>query len=370
MHRSLGRWLVVAVLAFFVLLPLIAAKRQLTEIAINGPFQLAFDSQGNLYVVEHYGRRIVKIDAAMSSIQVVAGNGKECCFHEGASARSTAIYDVDSMVVDSKGNVYFGGLNARDGAFIRKLDSATNRVSTVAGQPSPSRRITPEGVPLLQADVRDTKGMVVTKSGSLIVSVDESYLLAELTSDAKRVAGRGLKGFSGDGGRAIDATFDLPSFLTVDANGNLFVADYFNHRIRRIDVNTQIVTTVAGNGSTQSSGDNGPAIAAGVVYPFGIAVDSEGNLYVIENGAGTIRRVDSKTGFIHIIAGTGHQGFSGDGGQATKAEIMPAAIALDSRGNLYFSDIGNNRIRKIDTHTGVISSVVGNGLPKRKITIL
>jgi len=370
MHRSLGRWLVVAALPLSVLLPLIAAKRQLTEFAINGPFQLAFDSQNNLYVVEHYGRRILKIDAAMSSIKVVAGNGKECCFQEGASARSTSIYDVDSMAVDSKGNVYFGGLNAKDGAFIRKLDSATNRVSTVAGRPSPSRRITLEGVPLLHADVRDPKGMVVTKSGNLIVSVDESYLLAELTSDAKRVAGRGLKGFSGDGGLAIDATFDSPSSLTVDANGNLFVADYFNHRIRRINVNTQIVTTVAGNGSTQSSGDNGPAIAAGVVYPFGIAVDSERNLYVIENGAGTIRRVDSKTGFIHTVAGTGHQGFSGDRGQATKAEIAPAAIALDSTGNLYFSDIGNNRIRKIYTHTGIISTVVGNGLPKRKNAIL
>jgi trimeric autotransporter adhesin len=370
MGKLAGRLVISTVLLFWLFLPSHAAKRKLTEIPVNGPFQLALDSRDNLYVVEHYGHRILRIDNTMSSVTVVAGNGKECCFKEGAPARSSSVYSVESIAVDTKGNIYFGGLNARDGAFIRKVDGSTSTVSTVAGRPSPSTRITPEGVRLLQADVGDPKGIVITKSGSLIVSIDMSYLLAELAGGvAKRVAGRGQKGYSGDDGLASEATFDLPSFLTSDANGNLFVADYFNHRVRRIDAKTQVVTTVAGNGSTQSSGDNGPAIKAGVVYPFGIAVDSEGNLYVIENGAATIRRVESKTGVIHTIAGTGHQGFSGDGGQAINAEISPAAIALDSVGNLYFSDVGNNRIRKIDTHTGITSTVVGNGLPKRKVII-
>jgi trimeric autotransporter adhesin len=370
MGKVAGRLVISAGLFFWLFLPSNATNRKPTELAVNGPFQLAFDSEDNLYVVEHYGHRILRIDDSMSSVRVVAGNGKECCFRDGAPARSSSIYSVESMAVDSKGDIYFGGLNARDGAFIRKVDGSTNTISTVAGRPSPSTPITPEGVPLLQADVRDPKGMVITKSGNLIVSIDMSYLLAELAGgDAKRVAGRGQKGYSGDDGLAIDATFDLPSFLTSDANGNLFVADYFNHRIRRIDAKSHVVTTVAGNGSTQSSGDNGPAVEAGVRYPFGMAVDSEGNLYVIENGAGTIRRVDSKTGSIHTIAGTGRQGFSGDGGPATKAQIEPAALALDSLGNLYFSDVENNRIRKIDAHTGIISTVVGNGLPKRKIII-
>lgn len=346
-----------------------ATKQDLTKYIINGPYQLVFDSKNNLYVAEHYGRRILRIDLSKSSVDVVAGNGKECCFKEGAPARKVSVYGLESLLVDSSGDIYFGGINAKDGAFIRKVDSVTSTVRTIAGGPAARAQITSSGVPPLEADVRDPKGMVFAKSGSLIFSVDESYLLAELTDGkAVRVAGRAKKGFSGDGGLAINAEFDEPGFLTSDREGNLFIADYFNHRIRRID-KSGIVGTVAGNGAPQSSGDGGPAIKAGVIYPFGTAVDSQENLYLIENGSGTIRRVDAKTGLIITIAGTGRPGFSGDGGPATKAEIDPAAVAIDSQGNLYFSDIGNNRIRKIDTHTGIISTVVGNGLPKRKVII-
>jgi sugar lactone lactonase YvrE len=359
--------IVFALLAF---VPSRATKRKLTEYAINGPYQLAFDSRNNLYVAEHYGHRILKIDLSKSSASVVAGNGKECCFKEGASARSVSMYDIESMVVDMRGDIYLGGVNAKDGAFIREIDSATGAVRTIAGGPTARTQITANGVPPLEADVRDLKGMVFTQSRSLIFSVDGSHLLAEL-SDGKavRVAGRAEKGFSGDGGPATNAKFDLPGFLTGDAEGDIFIADYFNHRIRRIDAQTGIVTTVAGNGAARSSGDGGSALETGIAYPFGIAVDSQDNLYLIENGSGTIRRVDKKTGLIATIAGTGHRGFSGDGGQAMKAKIAPAAIALDSLGNLYFSDISNNRIRKVDMHRGIISTVVGNGLPTRKVII-
>jgi len=365
--------LALAFTAFLVLLsfvPSSATKRKLTEYAINGPYLLAFDSKNNLYVSEHYGHRILKIDFSKSSVTVVAGNGKECCFREGASARSVSLYDVESMAVDKEGDVYFGGINAKDDAFIREVDSATHTIRTIAGGPASRTQITANGVPPLEADVSDPKGFVFAKSGLLIFSVDGSYLLAEI-ADGKgvRLAGRAEKGFSGDGGLATNATFDLPGFLTSDENGDIFIADYFNHRIRRIDAESGVVSTVAGDGAVQSSGDGGPAVEAGVVYPFGIAVDSEGNLYFIENGAGTIRRVDGRTGLIATIAGTGHWGFKGDGGQATKAEIAPAAIALDSLGNLYFSDIADNRIREVDMRTGVISTVAGNGLPKRKVII-
>jgi sugar lactone lactonase YvrE len=268
MGKVAGRFVVSAGLLFWLFIPSNAAKRKLTEIAVNGPFQFAFDARDNLYVVEHYGNRILRIDNSTSSVKVVAGNGKECCFKEGAPAQSSSIYSIDSIAVDSKGNVYFAGRNARDDAFVRKIDGSTGTASTVAGHPSTSIRITLEGVPVLQADVGDPKGLVVTKSGSLIVSVDMSYLVAELADGyAKRVAGLGQKGYSGDGGLALDADFDLPSFLTSDQNGNLFVADYFNNRVRRIDAKSQIVTTVAGNGSSKSSGDDGPAAEAGVRYP-------------------------------------------------------------------------------------------------------
>lgn len=364
------RYLTSVVLLLAALALLSATKRNLTEVAINGPFQLAIDSKGNLYVAEHYGRRILEIDRSMSSMRVVAGNGKECCFEEGASARSISVDGLRSMTVDSKGNIYFGGVDARDSSYIRKIDAATGTVQTVAGGPMARTPITPEGVPIAQADIEDPAGLVLTKSGSLIVSIDLSDLLAEIAGgQAKRVAGLGEKGYSGDYGLATDATFDSPGFLTSDSKGDLFVADYFNHRIRRIDGKTGMITTVAGNGATDSCGDSGPATEAGVPYPFGVAADSDGNVFLIENGAGTIRMVDRKTGFIYRNAGKGERGFNGDGGPATEAVIDPAAIVLDSAGDLYFSDISDNRIRKIDLHTGIISTVAGNGLPKRKVVI-
>lgn len=368
--RRIWSLLLSAALLLALLLPSDAAKRKLTEIAINGPYQLAFDSKDNLYVAEDYGGRILRIDSSMSSVRVVAGNGKQCCFKDDASARRVSIGSLECIAVDDSGDIYFAGVNARDGAFIRKVDGATGVVHAVAGGPAARAKITVEGIPLLDADIRDPRGIVLTDSGRLIISVDGSYLLAELAGGkAVRVAGRDQKGFSGDGGLAINATFDLPSFLASDAKGDLFVADYFNHRIRRIDAKTGIITTIAGNGDARSYGDNGPATEAGVGYPFGIAVDSREDVYLIENGVGTIRVIDRETGFIHTVAGTGKWGFTGDGGPATEAEIAPAAIALDSAGDLYFSDNENNRIRKVDTHTGIISTVVGNGLPKRKIII-
>ncbi len=146
MGKLAGRLVVCTGLLFWLFVPLNGAKRRMTEIAVNGPFQLAFDSQDNLYVVELYGRRILRIDSSMSSVKVAAGNGKECCFKEGAPARSISVDGVDSVAVDSKDNIYFGGRTARDGAFIRKVDGSTNTVSTVAGRPSGSAPITPEGV--------------------------------------------------------------------------------------------------------------------------------------------------------------------------------------------------------------------------------
>jgi DNA-binding beta-propeller fold protein YncE len=154
--------------------------------------------------------------------------------------------------------------------------------------------------------------------------------------------------------------------MAIDPSGNVFVADYFNHRIRRIDGQTGIVTTVAGNGSGVSSGEGQAAIDAGVPYPYALAVDSLGNLFIIENGTFKVRKVDANSGIIRTVAGTGHDGFSGDGGLATDADMNPVGIALDRQGNLYISDMVHNRIRRVDGETGVISTVAGNGLPRRK----
>jgi sugar lactone lactonase YvrE len=175
------------------------------------------------------------------------------------------------------------------------------------------------------------------------------------------VAGTGVAGFSGDGGPALAAMINLPRAVAVDTQGNLFVADTYNHRIRKIGTDG-IITTVAGNGQAGSSGDGGPAIKARIKWPHSVAVDDAGNVYLTDSPNNRVRRVDKNTGMIATIAGTGQAGFSGDGGPATKARInTPKGVMVDAGGNVYIADSLNNRVRRVDKATGNIATVAGNG---------
>jgi sugar lactone lactonase YvrE len=175
------------------------------------------------------------------------------------------------------------------------------------------------------------------------------------------VAGTGISGFSGDGGPATAATLGLPRGIAVDSAGNLYIADgNINHRIRKVNT-SGIITTIAGNGTPGSSGDGGPASSATVNSPGGLRFDSAGNLYFADTLAQVVRRIDT-FGTITTVAGNGIAGFSGDGGSATAATLnFPRDIALDPAGNLYIADVNNFRVRKVNT-LGVISTAVGGGV--------
>ena len=364
MNRSLV--CLVAIAIFGLSRPSLASDSAL-HTTINGPHQIAFDSSGNLYVSEEYGKRILKLDPQMTKVSVVAGNGHECCRHENVPARKSSIYSVYSIFPDRNRNLYIAGRNAKDGAFVRIVHGDSGRIETLAREKFSGPAL---GVKASDANLSDPKGIVVTPEGKLLVSADESHIVVELGGTVRLVAGtEGQKGFSGDGGPGPLARFDLPGAMAIDAHGNIFVADYFNHRIRRIDGQTGIVTTVAGSGNGVSSGEGQAATDAGVPYPYALAADSQGNLFIIENGAFKVRRVDATSGVIRTIAGTGHDGFSGDGGLATEADMNPVGLAVDQRGDLYISDMAHNRIRRVDVATGIISTVAGNGLPRRKSII-
>jgi sugar lactone lactonase YvrE len=167
-------------------------------------------------------------------------------------------------------------------------------------------------------------------------------------------------GFGGDGSAATNASLSYPWAVAFDCTGNLYIADYGNNRIRKVDDNG-IISTVAGNGSHGYSGDSGLATTASLSYPSGVALDAAGNLYIVDAGNNRIRKVGAN-GIITTVAGNGSAGYSGDGGAATNASVAtPAGVGLDTYGNLFFADYYNNRIRKVDTN-GIISTVAGGGI--------
>lgn len=173
------------------------------------------------------------------------------------------------------------------------------------------------------------------------------------------VAGNGAAGLSGDGGPAFDATLNQPGGIAIDSAGNVYIADFANYRVRKVDT-AGVITTVAGTGTPGYSGDGGPATAAELNGPIGVAVDAGGNLYIAEYYSSCIRKVDI-TGTITTVAGTGAPGYSGDGGAANTAALnYPTGVAVDSAGNVYIADGSNSRIRKVDPQ-GIITTFAGTG---------
>lgn len=174
------------------------------------------------------------------------------------------------------------------------------------------------------------------------------------------VAGTGAS-VDGGAGSARDTNVGLPFGVTVGPDGALYVCDVQHHRVRRLDLKSGEVTTVAGSGEQGYAGDGGPATKAKLNEPYEVRFDRDGNMVFVEMRNHVVRRVDQQTHLISTIAGTGQQGFSGDGGLATEAKFnQPHSIALDQKGALYIADIGNHRIRRVDPESGVVETIAGN----------
>ena len=179
------------------------------------------------------------------------------------------------------------------------------------------------------------------------------------------IAGTGTPGFSGDGGLAVEAEMNNPYGLTIGPDGALYICEIGNHRIRRVDLSTKRISTVAGSGKKGYSGDGGPALSADLNEPYEVRFDRAGNMYFAEMQNHVVRRVDTHTQVISTVAGTGVAGFAGDGGPAAKALLrQPHSIAFDTLDRLLICDIGNLRIRRVDLKTGIIETWAGTGEKK------
>ncbi|MGH7127352.1 MAG: hypothetical protein ACREIV_02200, partial [Planctomycetaceae bacterium] len=196
----------------------------------------------------------------------------------------------------------------------------------------------------------------------VVLSLPHALTAGERQGTVVTIAGTGRAEYVGDGGAATRAGVGGPFGLAIGPDGALYVCEITNHVVRRVDLKTGVISTVAGTGEKGHSGDGGPATDAQLNEPYEVCFDRDGNMFFVEMRNHIVRRVDGRTGAISTIAGNGRQGFSGDGGPAAEAQLsVPHSIALDDAGHLYICDIGNHRVRRVDLKTGTITTFAGTG---------
>ncbi len=252
------------------------------------------------------------------------------------------------------------------------LDPRTLHHTVIAG--SGALRSSGDGGLATRAGISVSHCATSDRSGNIFIC-DSGYFIRRIDVKSgviSTIAGTGKRGFSGDGRSALEAEINMPISLAVDHDGNVYVADDGSNRIRRVDAVSGIICTIAGSGPiskgnfsiAEFGGDGGPATEARVTHPQSLAIDPAENLVFVTNDR--ICRVDHATGILSTIAGTGKAGFGGDGGLASAARIGPNGIAIDRAGNIYIAEFENNRVRRIDVRTKLITTVAGNGLPHRR----
>ena len=339
-----------------------------TAARLNFPAGVAVDGGGNIYIADRDNHKIRKVTAGSGLITVVAGNGSAAFAGDNGLATAASINAPTGIAVDAIGNIYFADTGNHR---IRRVAVGTGLITTVTGNGAAT--FGGDNGPATAASINGPTGIALDSGGNLYIADTFNYRLRKVTianGTISTIAGNGIPGFAGDSGSATGANLCGPSGVAVDANGNIYISDTGNQRIRKVIAG--VISTIAGNGTigfTGSgcafggfSGDGGAATSAGLDTPQGIAVDTNFNLYIADNHNNRIRKVTASNGFISTLAGSGSLTFGGDGGLATNAILNgPQGDALDASGNLYVADTGNNRIRKVDAATGIISTVAGGG---------
>ncbi len=317
------------------------------------PIGLAIDAAGNLFIADYGADRVRKVNSA-GIINAAAGNGLAAETGDGGPATAAEVGGSIGVAFDAIGNLYIA---AEDSNRIRKVDTA-GIITTIAGY---GRVYGGDGGPATAAGIGTPYDVVVDGRGNIYFSEPNKYTIRKIdaTGTISTFAGTGVAGYNGDSIAATSAQLNFPRGLAVDDTGNVYVGDYLNYRVRKIDT-FGMITTIAGTGTLAHAGDGGAATAASLSYPAGVATDHAGNIY-ISDGL-WIRKVDT-AGIISTISGGGTSADFGDGGPATAGSFeQTAGIKVGADGSIYIADGTAQRVRKI------VPSVPSESLSSRKLT--
>ena len=297
------------------------------------------------------------MDADIGTIQTVVGTGEGGYAGDGGPAAQAFIGEAYGCDFDTDGNLYISdGRNHT----IRRIDKDTGVITTVAG--CGRQGYSGDGGPATEATLNNLYSLQVDRNGDIYIVDRLNAAIRKVdaaTGIITTVAGTGIPGYSGDGGLGVEAQLREPNDCFLDGQGGLLIADIQDQRIRRLDLQTGIITTFAGDGEKRRAGDGLPAIQASIMGARAVCMDRQGNTYICEREGNGVRKVDAD-GIMSTFAGTGAPGYRGDGGPALEATWgAPKAIRCDRQDNVIVVDTENHAIRRIDAATGIVTTIAG-----------
>ncbi len=293
------------------------------------------------------------------ALTTIAGSGSPGFAGDAGPATAAVLNGPFDVAVAANGDVYFVDVN---NVRVRMIDATTGNITTVAGVGTTG--FSGDGGLATAAEFDVPRGLALDGSGNLYIADsgnDRIRMIDATTGNISTVAGVGTDGYSGDGASAMAAELDNPHGVAVDSAGDLYIADTDNHTIRKVDSTTGFISSVVGNGTQGATGDGGPAASALLVKPMGVTFAADDTMYIADTLNHRVRVVDPTTGNISLFAGT-TAGYSGDDAAATAAQLIgPRRVAVASNGDVYIADTGNGAVRKVDATTGIITTVAGTG---------
>jgi sugar lactone lactonase YvrE len=320
-----------------------------TGITLNYPWGIVGDPSGNIFVGNQSDNAVQELVISSSLVNIFAGTGTAGYNGDGIPANTAELNNPEGVARDSAGNVYIADPY---NCIIRKVDTAGN-ISTVAGIPS-SCTYGGDGGPATSANLYYPAGVAIDPSNNLYIADTYNHIIRKVSGGTiTTVAGTPqINGYSGDGGPATGAKLTYPADMKVDSAGNIYIADQYNHRIRKVSATTGNISTVAGNGAAGFSGD-GIATQNSLYYPLGISLDANDNLFIADQYNTRVRMVDGG-GTMTTVAGNGTPAFAGDGGPAINASLYyPFGVYVDGTGNLFVTDAYNFRVREVNAFAAI-----------------